>query len=174
MGSNAVDGENSYPDGTLFLNDLEVGKEIRCDAYPTEWYIVRSIIDQNHLTIYPNFGHTTQTGAATRREGINAQYGFRAQDTLGYYNISNLGSRDTQCRLNSKRMYDCALNRDSSVREPMDAGLVFNYGNLTDLRGVYVEYYDPTKDENITFRVIEQEHILLKKSIRTIIRGFRV
>lgn len=174
LGSNIVNGESSYPDGTLFLNEVEVGMGIQRNSYSTEWYVVTSIIDQNHLTIYPNWGHATTTGTATRREGINAQYGFMAQDVLRYDNISDISTRNTQCRLNSKRRFECALNTDSSIRDAMDVQLFFKNGWLVDKRGAYLEYYDSTKDENITFRCIEQTHVFKKKNIETTMRGFRV
>lgn len=111
--------------------------------------------------------------SATPTEAVNAKYGILGI-AANYADISEQNDWNTLCRLNSKRIYNCFQNTDSSIREPLEGEIVFNDGWTTNLIGSYLELYSPELDEAVTVRCIEQKHLLKGKRVTTTMRWFRV
>lgn len=111
--------------------------------------------------------------SATPAESVNAKYGILGI-TSGYADLSNENSWNTLCRLDSKRIYECFQNTDSSIRDPLEGEILFKDGWTTDLVGSYLELYSPELDEIVTVRCNEQKHVLKGKRVSTTMRWFRV
>jgi len=111
--------------------------------------------------------------AAEPTEAVNAKYGIIGLAT-NYAGMSSTNSQETNCRWNSKRIYDCHQNRDSSIREPLECVIAFKDGWTTDLVGKYLELYSPELDEMVVVRCTEQSHYLQGNRVSTTMRGFRV
>lgn len=171
--------------GTLFTTELIPGDAIR-DAYGSLYHQVLSITNNTELTLtepyydpyYPGIfaypGASVKAGSSGSNEVVNAKYGIIGSKLLDYANVSQKSSWNTLCRLNSKRLYECSLNTDSSIREPMNVHLEFVDGWTSDVVGKYCKYYDPTTDEVIMFRCMQQTHILQNGRLKTTVEGFRV
>jgi hypothetical protein len=117
---------------------------------------------------------SVKSGSTASNEVVHPTYGLISGVPLNFNNISNEGTWSTKCRLISKKMYNCAMNTNSSVREPINVHLQFVDGWTTDLVGKYLEYYDLNLDEPIIFRCFQQKHMLQGRRLTTEIDGFRV
>ncbi len=169
--------------GTLFTSELIPGDLIKPN-YGTTYQEVTSIESNISLTLTSAFFDdcvntafsqaSVKAGSAASNEVVNSVYGLISGEPLNFNNVSNEGTWDTKCRLVSKKMYNCALNTDSSIREPVNVHLEFVDGYTTDLVGKYLEYYDITLDEAIIFRCFQQKHVLQGRRLTTEIDGFRV
>lgn len=111
--------------------------------------------------------------SASPAEAVNAKYGIIGVP-LSYSGTSNENVWDTICRLHSQRVYQCSLNTDSSIREPIEMTIEFKDGHTTDLVGAYLEIYSPELDDMVMIRCTEQRHRLEQKRLKTTMRGFRV
>lgn len=109
----------------------------------------------------------------TPAEVKNSKYGIIGLAT-NYAGLSSVNAWDTNCRWNSKRIYDCHQNRDSSIREPLEVSITFKDGWTTDLVGSYLEVYSPELNDMVMVRCIEQKHYLEGKRVSTNMRAFRV
>ncbi len=158
--------------GTAFLTELEPNWQIKRDAAGT-WGTVKSIQSDTALTLVANYG-SAGSGVGTLKEGVSGTYGIIGKDKVNFADISNLNNWNTRCRINSRRIYQCALNTGSRVREPVDATLVFPDGWTTNLIGAYLEYYEPVVDDMVIIRCTEQKHILTDARLETTLGGFRV
>ncbi len=171
--------------GTLFTSELIIGDAIR-DAYGSLYHQILSITNNTTLTLtelyydpyYPGIfaypGASVKAGSPSSNEVVNAKYGIIGSRLLDYANVSQMSSWNTLCRKNSMRLYECSLNIDSSIREPINVHLEFVDGWTADVSGKYGKYYDPTTNEVIIFRCMQQTHILQNGRLKTIIEGFRV
>ncbi len=114
--------------------------------------------------------------SASPTEPVNTKYGILGIPA-SYADTSERNLWNTECRLNSKRIYECSLNTDSSIREPIEMIIEFKDGWTADLVGSYLEVYSPELDDVVMIRCIEQKHRLDKvegKRIKTTMRGFRI
>lgn len=159
--------------GTAFTTELVAGQSIKLNA-DNVWHVVSSITNDGALTLTAAYSSAGGAGASSKGEVRNAKYGIIGKDALKYANVSNLTAWNTKCRLNSKRMYECSLNTDSSIREPISFKLVFNDGHTTNLIGSYLEFYEPTVDDMVVGRCTQQTHTLQKGRVQTIMEGFRI
>jgi|GEM_PF-4654465 len=110
---------------------------------------------------------------ASPSEPVNAKYGIMGL-AASFSNKSNQNNWNTLCRLNSKRIYECSLNTDSSIREPFEVEIEFKDGYTGELVGRYLDIYSPELDDVIMVRCTEQSHFLQGKRLKTTIKGFRV
>lgn len=169
--------------GTAFTSELIATDAIRLKV-GSVYSEVASITNDTALELTAPFddpcwsgsqsGAAVKAGAAGGNEVVNPNYGIISGELIDFANISNQGSWNTLCRLNSKRIYNCSLNTDSSIRAPKNVHLNFVDGYTTDIIGLYPEYYDPVQDENIIFRVMQQTHVLQKRRLTTEVDGYRV
>ncbi len=128
------------------------------------------------------YGRCTDLGAwggcypdpdATPTEPVNATYGI--QGAFAKLNtLSALDSFDTVCRLHSKKLYECHLNTDTLIREPIDGTIIFNDGYTSNLIGEYILVYSPEVDAMVMVRVLEQRHIMTQGRMPTILKVFRI
>ncbi len=169
--------------GTLFATELSAGDLIRAKIGST-YHEVQSVTNNTALVLVAGFHddciNTTYSqtavkmGSSASNEVVQPTYGIISGQPLNFNNVSNIGTWDTKCRLVSKKMYNCALNTDTSIREPINVHLEFVDGWTENLLGKYCEYYDVTQDENLIFRVIQQKHTLSGRRLKTELDGFRV
>lgn len=157
--------------GTSFTSELEIGWKVALDSIGV-YYTIDSIESDTSLTLTVNHSGSG-TGAGSYKEGVNRIYGILGQ-AGDYPHTSNLNSRNTKCRLQSKRIYKCFQNLDTSVRDPAEVLLVFNDGYTTDSIGEYVDVYSFVRDETIRPRINEQTHLFRGKRLRTTMNGFRI
>lgn len=120
----------------------------------------------NQRGIYPDPG-------ATPAETVNAKYGILGTFS-SYADTSERNSRDTDCRLNSKRIYECHQNTGSLIRKPIEMTIKFFDGYTTNRVGSYVNVYSPEIDDSVMLRITEQTHLLKGKRVSTTMKGFRV
>jgi hypothetical protein len=170
--------------GTAFLSELSTGSLIRHKSgdYYQEVASVESNVSLTLVaafydpcwTLAPLTGASVKSGSTASNEVVQPRYGIISGQPLNFNNVSNTGVWNTKCRLVSKKMYNCALNTDSSIREPINVHLEFVDGWTANLLGKYCEYYDVTQDENLIFRVIQQKHTLNGRRLKTELDGFRV
>lgn len=169
--------------GTSFTTELIVGNLIKPN-YGTTYHEVQSIESNTSLTLTSAFFDdcvntafsqaSVKSGSTASNEVVHPTYGLLSGAPLNFNGISNTGTWNTKCRLVSKKMYNCAVNTDSSIREPVNVHLEFVDGYTTNLVGKYLEYYDLNLDEPIIFRCFQQKHILQGRRLTTEIDGFRV
>ena len=165
-GSATVTGSSTTFTTEVFRNWL-----IQLDADGT-YVTVESVESDTSLTLSANYSDTGGSGASTSREGTNEVYGIRGQ----IVNINSLSSEndwDTVCRKYSKRMYECRINTDSSIRDPLEATIVFKDGWTTDLVGSYLEIYSPELDDVFKMRCLSQKHVFSQSRLETTMTGYR-
>ena len=110
---------------------------------------------------------------ATPAEAVNAVYGIQG----AYAKLNTLSAKnswDTVCRLHSKKLYECHLNTNTLVREPITGTVIFNDGYTPNLVGEYISVYSPELDDMVMVRVIEQKHVMANGRMPTILKVFRV
>jgi hypothetical protein len=177
-----VDDDTVTGIGTLFLSELIVGDLIKHNS-GSVFHEVLSITNDTELVLTAAFydpcfegglsGASSRSGSVSSNETVNPVYGIISSQIINYANQSAIiNSWDTICRLNSKREYTKSLNADSSIREPINVHLEFINGWTENLVGKYCEYYSPSANKNIIFRVLSQTHIMQGNRTKTTIDGF--
>jgi hypothetical protein len=158
--------------GTLFSTELHEGSQIKLNA-DAVWVTVRKINSNLSLSLTANYSGTGGSGASTKKEWVPGNFGVFGVAT-SYADISNENSLDTLCRLNSKRIYECSLNVDTSIREPIEMSIEFKDGYTEDIVGRYLNVYSPELDEVVMIRCSEQRQHLSDNRVNTTIKGFRI
>jgi hypothetical protein len=177
-----VDDDTVTGIGTLFTSNLIVGDLIKHNS-GSVFHEVLSITNDTELVLTAAFydpcfegglsGASSRSGSVSSNETVNPVYGIISSQIINYANQSAItDSWDTICRLNSKREYTKSLNADSSIREPINVHLEFINGWTENLVGKYCEYYSPSANKNIIFRVLSQTHIMQGNRTKTTIDGF--
>jgi hypothetical protein len=158
--------------GTLFSTELHEGSQIKLNA-DAVWVTVRKINSNLSLSLTAVYSSTGGPGASTKKEWVPGNFGVFGVAT-SYADISNENSLDTLCRLNSKRIYECSLNVDTSIREPIEMSIEFKDGYTEDIVGRYLNVYSPELDEVVMIRCSEQRQHLSDNRVNTTIKGFRI
>jgi hypothetical protein len=157
---------------TLFSTELHEGSQIKLNA-DAVWVTVRKINSNLSLSLTANYSGTGGSGASTKKEWVPGNFGVFGV-AASYADISNKNSFDTLCRLNSKRIYECSLNVDTSIREPIEMSIEFKDGYTEDIVGRYLNVYSPELDAVVMIRCSEQRHYLSENRVNTTIKGFRI